>query len=94
MRRWHTCLCQSTAPIRDVEQDDQPNLQSRQAPRIVKEVLRSPEDVYRNTHDKRAERRPQTPESNDADHTIARSAKVDLREDAQILQQDGQLGEP
>lgn len=77
-----------------MKQGDQPNLQSRQAPRIVKEVLRGPEEVYRNTHHKRAERRPQAPECDDSNHSIARFAEVDLREDAQVLQQDGQLGEP
>lgn len=49
--------------------------------------------MYRNTHHKRAERRPQAPQCDDADHGMTRFAEVGLRKDAQVLQQDGKLRE-
>ena len=56
--------------------------------------MRSPENVDRNAGHQSADSSPQTPHSDDSDHDIACPAEVDLRKDAQILQQDRKLCEP
>lgn len=55
--------------------------------------MRGPENVNWDAGYKSADSSPQAPERDDHDHHIARSAEVDLGEDAQVLQQDRELRE-
>jgi len=71
-----------------------PNLQARKTTRVIEEVLSCPECVNRNAHDQCAEDRPESPQDNHHDHTIAKPSEVDLREDPEILQHDGKLCQP
>lgn len=71
---------------------DLPDSHARQALRNV-EVKCVPEQRHRDTHEDRTECGPESPEDRDADHPKACSAEIDLREDAEVLQQYGKLAE-
>ena len=49
--------------------------------------------MQRPAHHKRTKSRPQAPHDDDCDHAVTNSAKTDLWEDAQVLQEDRELGE-
>jgi hypothetical protein len=71
-----------------------PCLKSRQAMRVMEEVVGSPEQLDREAHNRRAQDSPESPDNGNSDHDVTHPAKVLLGEDAQILHQNGELGEP
>lgn len=70
-----------------------PDCQAWKTARILEEIMGSPENVDRHTRHKSANGGPQTPERDDDDHHVACPAEVDLRKDAEVLQQDRELRE-
>lgn len=73
--------------------DHLPSLHTREAARVVEKVRGCPEHGNRDTHDHGAKHSPKSPGNRDTEHDIACFAESDLREDAQVLHQNGQLGE-